>query len=280
MPDPRVDRLRSVIDGGVIDHGVIDGGVIDAAGGARYFRAPGRVNLIGGHVDYHEGWVVPMAIDRDVLVACRPRTDGRVVVRSLDLDGVVDVAADGSDESRRVSPSWGRLVAAVVRTLAEAGRRAAGADIAVATNLTIGGGLSSSAAFEIAIALALNDAAGFSLPNRELALAGQRAEHLATGVPCGVQDQMAALCGVEDHALLLDCRTFDVSTLPIPRSLRVLIVHSGVPRTLEGSPYAQRRADGEAVAAALGLRALRDATLDQVRDQPRGRHVVSEMQRV
>jgi galactokinase len=246
----------------------------------KFWRAPGRVNLIGGHVDYHEGWVVPMAIDRDIVVAARPRDDGRVVVQSLDLDGTVDVAADGSDDPRRVAPAWGRIVAAVCTTLADAGRDPIGADIVVATDLAIGGGLSSSAAFEIVIALALNDVAGFSIPQRELALAGQHAEHLATGVPCGVQDQMAALCGVEDHALLLDCRSFELDVLPMPDAARVLIVHSGVPRTLEGSPYAQRRAQGEAVAHELGLRVLRDATIDQVRHAPRGRHVVSEMRRV
>jgi galactokinase len=246
----------------------------------RFFRAPGRVNLIGGHVDYHEGWVIPMAIDREVVVGVRPRHDGRVVVRSLDLDGIVAIAADGSDDVRQVTPAWGRVVAAVARMLDEAGRPRVGADIAVATTLTIGGGLSSSAAFEVAIALALCDVAGHSLSAREVARVGQHAEFLATGVPCGVQDQMAALCGVADHALLLDCREFTIDALAIPSHVQTLIVHSGVPRTLEGSPYAARRAEGEAVAAALGLRALRDATIEQVRDAPRGRHVVSEMQRV
>jgi galactokinase len=254
----------------------------DVLGGddLRFFRAPGRVNLIGGHVDYHEGWVVPMAIDRDVVVAARPRDDERIVVQSFDLDGTVDVAADGHDDVRAVSPAWGRLVTAVAQTLAAAGRPPVGADIAVATNLTIGGGLSSSAAFEVAIALALNDVAAHSMRVRDIAVAGQHAEHLATGVPCGVQDQMAALCSVPNHALLLDCRTFECSSLPLPDALRVLVVHSGVPRTLEGSPYAQRRAESESVAAAVGVRVLRDATLTQVRDHPRGRHAVSEMQRV
>jgi galactokinase len=246
----------------------------------RFWRAPGRVNLIGGHVDYHEGWVVPMALDHDIVVAASPRDDRRVVVRSLDLAGLVDVAADGSDDPRLVAPAWGRLVAAVCRTLADAGRPPVGADIAVATSLTIGGGLSSSAAFEVVIALALNDVASFEMSVHDLALAGQRAEHIATGVPCGVQDQMASLCGVEDHALFLDCRTFELEVLPMPPTVRTLVVHSGVPRTLEGSPYAQRRADGEAVASSLGLRVLRDATLAQVQHLPRGRHVVSEMQRV
>jgi galactokinase len=264
MPDARIERLAAVLGGDDL----------------RFFRAPGRVNLIGGHVDYHEGWVVPMAIDRDIVVAARPRDDGRIVVRSLGLDGVVDVAADGSQEPRTVEPAWGRIVAAVARTLAAAGRPPVGADIAVASTLTIGGGLSSSAAFEVVVALVLNDVAEWDLPVRDLALATQAAEHLATGVPCGVQDQMAALEGVAGHALLLDCRTFRLHPLPIPASVAVLVVHSGVPRTLEGSPYASRRADSEAVAAKLGLRVLRDATPEQVAGEPRGRHAVNEMKRV
>jgi galactokinase len=126
----------------------------------------------------------------------------------------------------------------------------------------------------------LNDVAGFSLPPRELALAAQRAEHVATGVPCGTQDQLSSVFGRAGHALLIDCRSFAIEPLPLPDSIKVLVVHSGVPRTLEGSPYAERRAESEAVATRLGVRVLRDATLDQVKGEPRGRHVVSEMIRV
>ncbi|HEX5616249.1 MAG TPA: galactokinase family protein [Acidimicrobiia bacterium] len=249
------------------------------AGPVRFHRAPGRVNLLGGHVDYHEGWVVAMAIDHDVLVGARVRTDGRVVVRSLDLPGTVDVAADGTDEPSTVTPAWGRLVGGVVRELARQGRPAVGLDAVVATNLAIGGGLSSSAAFEVATALALGDVAGNPVPITDLALALQRAERTATGVPCGVQDQLVSLGGVAGHALLVDCRTLVATPVPIPESAAVLVVHSGVPRALAGSPWAQRRAESEAVAARLGLPVLRDATPAQVESDPRGRHVVAEMRR-
>jgi galactokinase len=247
---------------------------------ARRFRAPGRVNLIGGQVDYHEGWVVSMAIDRDVGVSARPRADGRVVASSHDLDGVVSVAADASDDPGAVVPAWGRAIGGVVRVLAERGRAPVGADLVIASTVPIGGGLSSSAAFEVAVALSLCDVAGFHLEGRDLALAAQRAEHIATGVPCGNQDQLASVFGEAGHALLIDCRTLEIETLALPEGLRVLVVHSGVPRTLEGSPYAQRRAESIEVGTRLGLRALRDATLEQVRDQPRGRHAVTEMSRV
>ena len=244
------------------------------------FRAPGRVNLIGGQVDYHEGWVVSMAIDRDVVVTARPRADARIVAHSDELEEVVHVAADGSDDPGAVQPAWGRVVGGVTRVLAELGRRPAGADLSITSTVPIGGGLSSSAAFEVAVALGLCEVAGFSLAPRDLALAAQRAEHVATGVPCGTQDQLASVFGRAGHALFLDCRSLEIEPLPLPAAVRVLVVHSGVPRTLEGSPYAQRRAESIEVGARLGLRAFRDATLDQVRDQPRGRHAVSEMVRV
>jgi galactokinase len=247
---------------------------------ARVFRAPGRVNLIGGQVDYHEGFVVSMAIDRDVRVRASRRSDGRITVRSSAFEGDVDVAADGTDEPRATRPSWGRAVSGVVRVLAEHGRAPVGADLVVTSNLPVGAGLSSSAAFEVACALALCDAAGFELPPDDLAHAAQRAEHVATGVPCGIQDQMAAVRGRADHAVFLDCRSLDLEHIEIPRDARVVVVHSGVSRTLEASPYAQRRAESQAVASRLGLRVLRDATMEQVRDVPRGRHAVTEMQRV
>jgi galactokinase len=244
------------------------------------FRAPGRVNLIGGQVDYHEGWVVSMAIDRDVMVVAQPRADGRIVARSDELDGIVNVAADGGDDPGAVQPAWGRVVGGVTRVLAELGRRPVGADLSITSTVPIGGGLSSSAAFEVAVALGLCDVAGLALAPRDLALAAQRAEHIATGVPCGNQDQLASVFGRAGHALLLDCRSLEIEPLRLPPELRVLVVHSGIQRTLEGSPYAQRRAESIEVGRTLGVRALRDATFEQVRDQPRGRHAVTEMVRV
>lgn len=243
-------------------------------------RAPGRVNLIGDHTDYQDGFCLPMAIDREVMVASRPRGDGRVVVRSLDLAGSVDVAADGSTEPDTVSPPWGRTVAGVVRALASRGRPPTGIDAVVASTVPVGSGLSSSAAFEVGMALALADAASHPLRRRDLVLAAQEAEHLATGVPCGALDQMACVYGQAGHALLLDCRALEVEPLALPDDLGVLVVNSGLPRALEASEYAQRRAACEAAAERLHLPALRDATVDQVADDPLARHVVSENARV
>ena len=243
----------------------------------RRFRAPGRVNLIGAHVDYHEGPVVAMAIDHEVVVTMRPRDDRRVVVRSDATAGTVVVASDGSDDPAGVAPAWGRLVGGAVRALVESDRPPSGADLRVVSTLTIGGGLSSSAAFEVAVVLALAATAGHELSGLALALAAQRAEHLGSGVPCGIQDQMAAVVG---GTFLLDCRTLAVESLPLPDDLAVVVVDSGVSRTLDASPWATRRAETFAAAEALGLRVLRDARPDEVARSPRARHVVDEMARV
>jgi galactokinase len=249
-------------------------------GAARTVRSPGRVNLIGGQVDYHEGIVVSAALDLEVVVGFTPRSDTRVRVRSLDLGGVVEVAADGRDLPEAVEPRWGRLVASVVRALARRDRPPAGLDAVVATTLPIGAGLSSSAAFEVALALTLDAAAGVGgRDRRELARACQEAEHEATGVPCGIQDQLTCLFGTAGAALAIDCRDLAIRPVPLPAGLRIAVVHSGVPRALAASPWATRRAESLAVASALGLRVLRDAAPGQVAGEPRGRHVVSEIAR-
>jgi galactokinase len=263
MGDRRVRALAEALGGG---------------GDLRVTRAPGRVNLMGDHTDYNAGLVLPLALDRDCLVAARRRRDGRVHARSLELDGEVDVAADGSDDPGSVEPPWGRFVAGVVRVLVERRWIAGGADLALSSTVPPGSGLSSSAALEVALALAL--APGGALPRRELAQACRWAEHLATGVPSGVMDQLAALFGRAGHALLIDCRTLEVEYVSLPARLAVLVVHSGVPRTLAESAYADRRAACAAAADRIGVRELRDADPQQVAGDRRARHVVSENRRV
>jgi galactokinase len=228
----------------------------------RAFRAPGRVNLIGDHTDYNEGFVLPLAIDRECVVRWEPAEDG-----------VSASSADGP-------PGWERYVGGVARSLAERGWPATPVHASVTSNVPIGAGLSSSAALEVALALALCDAAGFELPPLELALACRRAEQLATGVPTGIMDQLASIFGRRGRALLIDCRSLEVRPVPLPDGLAVLAVHSGVTRSLEGTAYAERRAACEAAAARLRLRSLRDATPEQVAADPRARHVVSENARV
>ena len=252
-------------------------------GEAVWFRAPGRVNLMGDHTDYNAGFVLPAAVDLECVIAVRSREDRRVTVRSLDVgetEAVVDVAADGTDAPRTVEPPWGRYVAGVVRALAEAGRAAAGMDAVLSSTVPSGSGLSSSAALEVSLALALCHEASFELPLTELAHACQHGEQIATGVPSGIMDQVVSLAGEAGAALLLDCRSLEYETVQLAPSIAVLAVHSGLSRTLAGSAYAERRAATEAAAARLGLRSLRDATLEQVADDPLARHVVSENARV
>jgi galactokinase len=246
-------------------------------------RAPGRVNLMGDHTDYNEGFVLPVAIDLDCLVAARPRRDGRVRVRSLDVaspDDVVEVAGDGSDEPSTIEPRWGRYIAGTVRALGELGRPPVGLDAALTSTVPQGSGLSSSAALEVAAALALCQAAGFEVARRDLAKACQEAERIASGVPCGIMDQLVSLLAEPGSALMIDCRSLEVEAVPIPEGVVVAAVHCGLPRELRSSEYAERRAACEAVARRLGLRSLRDAHPGQVESDPFARHVVTENERV
>ncbi len=236
--------------------------------------APGRVNLIGDHTDYTGGWALPMAVEWGTTVEVE-RRGTTVELASSEQRRPARVALDVADPAV-VEPGWARYVAGVVAVL----RPAAGAVGTVASTLPVGAGLSSSAALEVAVALAL----GFEGTPLELALACQRAEHLASGVPSGVMDQLASVSGVDGHALLIDCSSFEVTPVPMPAGVDVVVVHSGQSRALVGSAYAERRAQCEAAAAVVGP--LRAATPDDVARivdpllRRRARHVVTENRRV
>jgi galactokinase len=243
-------------------------------------RAPGRVNLIGDHTDYQDGFCLPMAIDREVTVRAEPRNDRRVVMRSDALDGTVDVDAHGHDDPGAVQPPWGRLVASVLRLLAERGVVGPGFDASVTSSVPVGSGLSSSAAFAVGVSLTATTLAGSPSEPEAIARIAQAAEQMATGVPCGAMDQLASTFGRAGHALLLDCRSWQVTPVALPETASVVVVHTGTSRRLEDSAYAQRRAACEAAAARAGVAALRDATPEQVAEDPIARHVVSENRRV
>jgi len=237
--------------------------------------APGRVNLIGDHTDYTGGLALPMAVELGTTVEVR--TGGRrIELWSAEEAESALVDLDAPDEPRMVQPPWARYVAGVV---AVAGPTV-GAVGTVRTTLPMGAGLSSSAALEVAVALAL----GFDGPPRELALACQRAEHLASGVPSGALDQLASVSGLAGHALLVDCASLEVTPVPMPAGADVVVVHSGQARTLAGSAYAERRAQCEAAAGMIGP--LRTATVDDLSRlddgllRRRARHVVTENRRV
>jgi galactokinase len=206
----------------------------------RAFFAPGRVNLIGEYTDLAGGLVLPCAIDLGV------RVEGvaaeRIALTSANADERVELAADGAGETG----GWARYVAAVARELDELGRPAVGLEGHVSSNLPIGSGLSSSAALEVAIGVALCAVAGFELEPMELALACRRAELRAVGVPCGILDQGASVLGRAGHAILLDTGTLEHEAIPLPAELSLLVIDSGVRRSLEHSGYADRRRELEA----------------------------------
>jgi galactokinase len=221
-------------------------------------RAPGRVNLIGDHTDYNDGFVLPLAIDRECRVAGHA-TGGELRLRWL----------DGGDENSQ-------RIAEAVRE--ELGVRV-GLDADVTSTVPLGSGLSSSSALAVALATAVCAAADVAPAPDEVARACQAAETAATGVPGGIMDQLTSVRGRAGAALLIDCRTLEVTPVPLG-GLEVVVVDSGLPRRLAHSAYAERRAHCEAVAGRLGVRALRDATREQVADDPRARHVVTENERV
>ena len=240
-------------------------------------RAPGRINLIGGHIDFHEGPVICCAIDRAVEIDVEPTHRSTINVISADFGGTVSVALGGSGPVSAEQPDWGRLVAAVVELAGDHQIALAGFDAAVRSDLIVGGGLSSSAAFEVALTYSITHRSGQEMDHAARARWAQGAEHLATGVPCGLQDQMASVLG---GLVLLDCRDLSSRPLVLPAQVALVVIDSGVPRTLERSPWATRREESFADARALGVRVLRDAVGAQVGDRPRARHVVDEIARV
>jgi galactokinase len=252
----------------------------------RFFRAPGRVNLIGEHVDYSEGFVLPMAIDRATVVAAASRDDRRVRIASHERDD--GVAEFGLDEPHRATGAWSDYARGVALAL---GRRIPlrGADLVVRSTVPIGAGLSSSAAFELSVALALTALSGAELAPHELAHAAQEAENGFVGLRSGIMDQLASALGVRDHALLIDCRSEEVTPVPLPSDAAVVIADSGVKHELAGSAYNARRAESEEAARLLGARTLRDVSIAQFAARGkklpdvlrrRARHVVGENARV
>lgn len=249
------------------------------------YHAPGRANLIGEHTDHTDGLVLPAAIDRGVTLDIEPG-GSRIVMTSADAAGSVDVGADGIDPP---ATGWGRYVAAVAAELAVLGRDPMGCRGELTSDLPQGAGLSSSAALEVVVAVALCDAAGMTLQPLDLAAVCRRAEHRAVGVPSGIMDQAASILGRAGHAVLLDCGTLDHRHVPLPADQVLLILDSGVRRELEGSAYGQRTEELRSALPALGGRRPVDVHVGELdgliaglEDVParRLRHVVTENARV
>ena len=261
---------------------------------ARYARlpdgvwmAPGRVNLIGEHTDYNDGFVLPIALQRTTLAAVAVRPDGIARVSSTSAGDVGDIAV--ADIAPGAVSGWSAYPLGVLWALREQGVAVPGVDLLLDSDVPTGAGVSSSAALEGAVALATAELAGAQLDRPALAKACRRAENDVVGAPTGVMDQMAALCGRRDHALFLDCRSLDVAQVPLDLAaadLTLAVIDTKAKHALVEGAYAERRSSCELAAVRLGVPALRDATLAQVDAvldgvlRRRAHHVVTEDDRV
>ena len=253
-------------------------------------QAPGRVNLIGEHTDYNDGLVLPCAIDYRTVIAARPREDRHVRVAAVDYDDAVDEFDLDAPIERQAAPMWANYVRGVIQQLAQRGLPMHGMDLAITGDIPQGAGLSSSASLSVAVGRLFATLPGFQdLTPIDIALIAQASENDFVGTKCGNMDQISSACGVEGHALLIDCRSLEVKPVPIPHDAAIMIFNSMVRRGLVDSEYNTRRRQCEDAARHFGIKALRDldlatlqargAELDPVTLR-RARHVVTEDERV
>lgn len=256
---------------------------------ARVVQAPGRVNLIGEHTDYNDGFVLPCAINHGTVIAASPRNDKIIRVVAADYRGEIDEFRLDSAIEPKSDVLWPNYVRGVVKYLQESGLPLRGADLALAGDVPQGAGLSSSASLEVAVAQAFKTLQGFTqLSPTDMALIAQRAENRFVGCNCGIMDQLISARGETAHALLIDCRSLEAKAVPMPEDLAVMIVHSRVRRGLVDSEYNTRRAQCEEAAKHFGVKALRDLDLATLNARAheleptvlrRARHVITENQR-
>ncbi len=248
-------------------------------------RAPGRVNLIGEHTDYNDGFVLPMAIDRATWIALSPRNDGQVELYSLDFDQLVSFSLGHFEKSEA---GWLEYVKGITWVLEEAGQRLTGWTGVVAGDVPIAAGLSSSASIELATARAFATTSGLDWQPAVMARLAQRAENQWVGMNCGIMDQMISAAGVAGTALLIDCRSLETENVPLPPDTVIVVLDTATRRGLVDSAYNERRKQCEAAAQFFGVPALRDVTLAEFERRAaelddltrrRARHVISENER-
>jgi len=260
-------------------------------GEPRVFQAPGRVNLIGEHTDYNDGFVFPMAIEFYTTVAVAPTYDRKLYIRSRNMDELI--AVDLNDNKKRRN-HWSDYVAGMASVLEGEGLKLPGASMLIDSDVPVGAGLSSSAALETAAGLALLSTVNVELESEKLALFGQKAENEFVGMNCGIMDQFISVHGKADHALFLDCRTLDYELVPLKADkVRIVICNTMVKHELGSSEYNKRRAECEKGVQIMSadfpdIRALRDVSLEQFNSvadklpevvRRRCRHVISEDER-
>jgi len=248
-------------------------------------RAPGRVNLIGEHTDYNDGFVLPMAIDRAIWIAARPRTDGLVRVHSIDFDSEDTFSLDGLNRGQ----GWSEYLKGVAYVLKLDGHRLLGWEGVMMGDVPRGSGLSSSAALELAAARIFASISGLEWNVVYMARVGQRTENEWVGVNCGIMDQMASAACREGHALFLDCRSLEMEHVPLPGHIAIVVMDTSTRRGLVDSAYNERRSQCEQAARFFGVKALRDVSWTEFEKRKSGlddvvmrraRHIVTENQRV
>jgi galactokinase len=255
------------------------------------WAAPGRINLIGEHTDYNDGFVLPLGLPQRVHATAARRSDNLLRLATLETDSPIEIAVDTLEPA--ALPGWATYPAGVIWALREAGHPIGGLNILIGGSVPLGAGLSSSAALECATALAVTDLYGRHVSRQELAHITQHAENAFVGMPCGIMDQSASLLATAGHVLFLDTRTLETEQIPLnltDHNLTLLAVDTRAPHQLVDGEYATRRHTCEQAASLLGVKALRDITtqqlpdaLDQLRDpamRRRVRHVVTENARV
>ena len=249
-------------------------------------RAPGRVNLIGEHTDYNDGFVLPCAIGPATMVAVSKRHDNNVEVVAADFGDVGDQFSLEPPLEGNIEQPWADYVRGMMLALQNAGYALSGAKIAIAGNLLKGAGLSSSASLAVALGKAMSALTGIDIDNTRLAQIAQRAECDFVGTKCGIMDPLISAQSKAGHALLIDCRSLGLTDVPVPDDVAIMIVHSGVTRGLVDGHYNARRRQCEVAARAMGVPALRDADLDMLAaasldavTKMRARHVITENQR-
>lgn len=251
-------------------------------------QAPGRVNLIGEHTDYNDGFVLPCAINYQTVVAAAKRNDNIVRVISVDYGNAMDEFDLTQEISFQEDKMWANYIRGVVKCLLGRGFEFSGADISVSGNVPQGAGLSSSAALEVVIGQTFKELYNLDISQAEIALNGQQAENEFVGCNCGIMDQMISAEGREHHAMLLDCRSLETTAVSMPKDMAVIIINSNKKRGLVDSEYNTRRLQCEEAARIFGVSALRDVTIELFNSKvneldeviaKRARHVITENDR-
>ncbi|WP_435947613.1 galactokinase [Dryocola sp. BD586] len=226
-------------------------------------QAPGRVNLIGEHTDYNDGFVLPCAIDYQTVISCAKRDDRTVRVIAADYDNQSDEFSLDKPILSHDTQQWSNYVRGVVKHLQQRDKNFGGADLVISGNVPQGAGLSSSASLEVAVGKVFQQLYHLSLDGAQLALNGQEAENQFVGCNCGIMDQLISALGKKDHALLIDCRSLGTKAVSMPKGVAVVIINSNFKRTLVGSEYNTRRQQCETGARFFTQKALRDVELDK-----------------